>query len=142
MAKFHRNYSGAGIVADFRRLLTTGDVGKLTPRLYHCLTQSGGFIAHFDIHGFRQTYDGRLTELLAGEMYPLADRLRWERMAHLEDSDYRDGMTAGDVMREVSRVAYELAPMVRAREAEQRANAEVAQAHALAARHGLKVVSA
>jgi hypothetical protein len=30
MPKYHRNYSGAGIVADFRRLLTTGDIGKLT----------------------------------------------------------------------------------------------------------------
>jgi hypothetical protein len=30
---YHRNYVGDGVVADFRRLLKTGDVAKLTPRL-------------------------------------------------------------------------------------------------------------
>jgi hypothetical protein len=143
MAKYQRKYSGRGIVSDFRRLLKTGDVSKLTPRLYHCLTLSGGFIAHYDLNGFRATFDGRLGELLAGEFYPLDNPERWapERMQHLEDSVYRDGMTAGDIMRAIAEIGAELAPMVRARETAKRRMAEIA---ALRSRYGvtLEVASA
>lgn len=133
MAKYHCAYSGRGIVADFRRLLETGDMSKLTPRLYNCLTLSGGFIAYFNIDGFRAHYDGRLTELLRGETQSLTDPARFTWPA-LEDTGYRDGVTAGDVMRAIAKIGAEMEWSVRTRETAQRRMAEVVH---LSQRYGI-----
>lgn len=138
MSRFHHNYIGAGIVADFRRLLTTRDMTKLTPRLYNALTLHGGFIAHYSLDGFRATFDGKLGELLAGEFYPLTDPDRFDWPA-LEDSDYRDGMTARDVMRAIAQVGAELAPQVREMERHLRRGAEIAH---LCERYGIDNITA
>lgn len=137
--RFQDKRQGQGVVAAFHRMIQSGDIDKLTPALYHALTMHGGFIAHFDINGFRSVYRGRLTELLAGEFYPLDDPGRWtiDRMRHLEDSGYADGMSAGDVMRDIATIARNGGELVRRREAEQRVAAEVELAKTLAAKHGL-----
>lgn len=139
--RYQYERQGRGVVAAFQRMLQSGDIGKMTPGLYYALTMHGGFIAHFSIDGFRSVYRGRLTELLAGEFYPLDDPERWapERMAHLEDSGYADGMSAGDVMRDIATIGRNGAELVRRREAEQRAAAEIELARTLAAKHGLTV---
>lgn len=139
--RYQDKRQGRGVVAAFQRMVQSGDVDKLTPGLYHALTMHGGFIAHFGLDGFRDHYRGRLTELIAGEFYRLDDLDRWaaERMVHLEDSGYADGMSAGDVMRDVAMIARNGGELVRRREAEQRAAAEVELAKALAAKHGLTV---
>lgn len=140
MAKYHYTRKGAPIVAAFERLLKTGDVEKITPGLYEALHQHGGFIAHFDIYGFRATFRDKLAELLAGEFYRLDDRARWElRMHHLEDTEYSDGMTAGDVMRAIVAIGARYSDFVFKRECAQRDAGEVAILHALADKHGLKV---
>lgn len=114
---FQINRSGRKVVEDFQRLLQTGDMAKLTPGLYYALTQHGGFIAHFDIHGFRATYQDKLSELIEGEMYPLDNTYRWrESMHHLKDSVYTDGMTAHDVMRDISTLADNGRPQIVERE--------------------------
>jgi hypothetical protein len=136
--RYQDKRKGDGIVKAFQRLLQTGDVQKITPGLYHALTMHGGFIAHFGLHGFRAYYRGRLTELLAGEMDPLTDPDRFRRPA-LEDSGYSDGMSAGDVMRDIATIGKNGGDLVREREARQRAEAEVELARQLAAKHGLTV---
>jgi hypothetical protein len=118
--RYLQNRNGKKVVADFRRLLETGDIAKLTPGLYHELSMHGGFIAHFGLHGFRATFDGRLSKLLDGECHPLAVEGRsghfdWPA---LEESGYKDGMSAGEVIREIAAVARELEVTVREREAE------------------------
>jgi hypothetical protein len=133
MATYTHRYNGRGIVADFRRLLKTGDMGKLTPRLYHALTMHGGFIAHFDINGFRATYAGKLSELLRGEFRALTDPDHFNWPA-LEDSVYADGLTAGEIMREIAKVGAEMVETVREREATARRLAEIS---ALTERYGI-----
>lgn len=136
--RYTENRTGAKVVADFRRLLDTGDIAKLTPGLYHVLTMHGGFIAHFDRHNFARIFAGNLAQLLDGEGDPLEDPFHF-RWPALEDSGYSDGMSAGDVMRAIAEVAQELGPMVREREAKAAADHEVAILHALADKHGLRV---
>lgn len=142
MAQYHYKRSGKQVVAAFERLLKTGDVEKITPGLYDVLIQHGGFIAHYDIHVFRATFKNKMTELLAGEFYRLDDPARWEadRMAHLEDADYSDGQTAGDVMRAIARIGARYSNAVQLRERLERGAAEVALARQLAEKHGYKVV--
>lgn len=135
--KYLQKRKGARVVADFQRLMETGDVEKITPGLYHALTMHGGFIAHYDIHGFRATFRDDLGALLRGEFYSLTDPARWERdrMQHLEGSGYTDGLSAGDVMRMIARVgARRHASSVKLREQEMRRLAEVAT---LQARYGV-----
>lgn len=134
--RYPRKQKGDSVVKAFQRLVQTGDVEKITPALYHCLTQSGGFIAHFNLHGFREVYRGRVGELIAGEFYPLDIPARWQvdRMQHLEDSGYADGMSAGDVMRDIATLARNGGGLVRQREETARFDAEVA---ALRARYGI-----
>jgi Protein of unknown function (DUF2958) len=157
--RYPRKYNGRGVVEDFRRLLDTGDTSKLTPRLYDFLTMSGGFIAHFNLNGFRSTYSGRLSELLDGEMTsftrhdpresPYRERLSgqepkvyggapWEG-AHLEDSGYKDGLSAADVMAEVCAVACELEDDVRRREEAQRRGERIGAMRAIAEAEGFTV---
>jgi hypothetical protein len=143
--------NGTKVVADFRRLLQTGDVSKITPGLYHALTMHGGFIAHYGIGGFREHFRGDLTELLAGEMYPLTDSWRWGDeddgsqpgvCDHLRNSVYRDGLTAKDVMRGICKVARELEQTVVARENELRRRAHIALAQQIANEYGVTVTPA
>ncbi len=157
--RYPRKYNGHGVVEDFRRLLDTGDMSKLTPRLYEFLTMSGGFIAHFNLNGFRSTYSGRLSELLDGEMTsftrhdpresPYRERLGgqepkvyggapWEG-AHLEDSGYKDGLSAADVMAEVCAAACELEGDVRRREQTQRRGERIQAMRAIAETEGFSV---
>jgi hypothetical protein len=133
---------GQRVVNDFERLLTTGDVSKITPGLYHALTMHGGFIAHFDIHGFRATYSGKLTDLLRGEYKSLANPESWARdfNTHLEDSGYVDGLSAGDVMRQIARVGARMHATVELRERLERDQAEAELLRQLAERRGMKVV--
>lgn len=138
MFKYQDKRQGDGVVKDFQRLMQTGDVAKITPRLYHALTMHGGFIAHYDIHGFRATYAGRLTELLRGEFQPLTDPDRFNWPA-LEDSGYADGMSAGDVMRDICRVGAAAAEQVRERERQANRLAEIAH---LCRRYGITAFEA
>jgi hypothetical protein len=43
----------------FRKVLDTRDSQKIDKALYHHLYQHCGFIAHYNIHGYRDTYEGR-----------------------------------------------------------------------------------
>lgn len=140
--RYQDRCQGRGVVVDFRRLLTTGDVEKITPRLWRALIQHGGFIAHYDLHGFRTTYRDRLTELLQGECYSLTDPECWARKGYLKESGYADGWSARDVMHAIATVGAELAPMVRAREQTRRDTDEIVLATQLAERHGYKLVQA
>lgn len=159
--RYPRKYNGRGVIEDFRRLLDTGDMSKLTPRLYEFLTMSGGFIAHFNLNGFRSTYSGRLSELLDGEMTsftrhdpresPYRERLGgqepkvyggapWEG-AHLVDSGYKDGLSAADVMAELCAVACELEDEVRRREQAQRRRERIKAMRAIAEAEGFTVAT-
>jgi hypothetical protein len=158
--RYPRKYNGQGVVEDFRRLLESGDMGKLTPRLYDFLTMSGGFIAHFNLEGFRGTYDGKLSDLLDGEMTsftghdprqsPYRARLAGQeeklygggapwQSPHLEDSGYKDGLSAADVMAEVCAVACEMKEKVNQREQAAQRSERIQAMRAIAEAEGFTV---
>ena len=44
------------IVASLRKVFQTGDINNLSKSAYNFLYQSSGFIAHFNLYGFRDRY--------------------------------------------------------------------------------------
>jgi hypothetical protein len=44
------------IVSSFKRIFQTNDINNLTPTAYRYIYQAGGFIAHYNLHGFRDAY--------------------------------------------------------------------------------------
>lgn len=44
------------IVASVQRVFKTGDISKLTKVAYQHITLNMGFIAHYNVHGFREHY--------------------------------------------------------------------------------------
>lgn len=133
--RYQHKRTGAKVIADFRRLLETGDMSKLTPGLYKTLSLHGGFIAHFNIDGFRHTFDGQLTNLIGGEAHCLTDANDVLYPA-LNDSGYSDDMSAHEVMQGIVEVARELEPVVRERERQAAQQQRLAVLHALAEQEG------
>lgn len=130
--------SGAGVAKDFERLLKTGDIAKLTPRLYHHLVQYFGFIAHYDIHGFRSEYAGRLVALLHGEGDDLRDLDRARRRVDYRSSIYeRDELTAGQVNISLCEIAVRYYDQVYARELAAERERDMRQMRSIAAKYNL-----
>lgn len=44
------------IVASFRKVFQTGDISHLTKSAYNFIYQASGFIAHYNLYGFRDEY--------------------------------------------------------------------------------------
>jgi hypothetical protein len=94
------------VIGAFRRYLESDDPAKITQPLRDFLMMVGGFIAHFDLHGFRGAYPHAallLEELrtYSGEMGLLVSGVRpAERV-------YRDGMTDAEVSVELYRLIEE-----------------------------------
>jgi hypothetical protein len=100
------SYRGASVVGAFRRYLESDDPAKITAPLRDFLMMACGFIAHFDLHGFRGAYPHAalmLEELRAysGEMKLLVDGIRPASRV------YRDGMTDAEISVEFSRLINE-----------------------------------
>ena len=44
------------VVKNFQEIIENKDIGRMTKELYEFLILHCGFIAHYDIHGFKATY--------------------------------------------------------------------------------------
>lgn len=126
---------GKSIVSAFRRYLETGDSAKITKALYDFLMMKCGFIAHYDIHGFRGVYRDPAA-LLA-----VFDRSPWDRPVEHSASVYTDGMFDQEVYRQMVETADERREQVVAASVASREADEVATAEALARKHGFRLVS-
>lgn len=127
---------GKGIVAAWRRYLESGDTGKITPALYHFISMKCGYIAHYDLNGFRHVYADP-AQMLKGELYATV----WEAGGYggpVEHSAsvYTDGMTDQDVYKQMVLIAEELRVMVFQRSATNLAANELVLAEHLARKHG------
>ena len=91
---------GYGVIRSLEMFLETGDSSKINRGLYDELTQHCGFMAHYDIHGFRRRFDGRPELLLQGEFYSLAE-MRDPISSYL----YTDGLSSFEVVKEFRRIA-------------------------------------
>ncbi|QHW35575.1 hypothetical protein GZH47_32335 (plasmid) [Paenibacillus rhizovicinus] len=108
----------------FEKVVDTRDSQKIDKVLYHHLYQHAGFIAHYDIHGYRETY--------AGEGF-LAF------IDHFAQYPYLGYGSHGEFNRRLREYVLEHAEDIRgdfARKADQK---ELALLNALAAKHGVTV---
>ena len=71
--EFSVGRGGFGVIRSLERFLETGDASKINRGLYQELTSHCGFIAHYDLHGFRRRFDGLPNLLLRGEFYDLQE---------------------------------------------------------------------
>jgi hypothetical protein len=56
-------YNVKAIVNNVKLVFKTRDINKLNGTAYRFITLYHGFIAHYDLGGFRNTYQGLLTQL-------------------------------------------------------------------------------
>lgn len=131
--------TGRGIVSAWRRYLESGDAEKVTPALYQFIQMKCGYIAHFNLHGFRSVYADP-ARMLEGEMYPNVWRAggRGGPVEH-SASVYTDGWTDQEVYKQMVEIAESLREQVFARSIEATANAELRLARDLAAKHGYSI---
>jgi hypothetical protein len=124
---------GRAIVEAFRRYISSGDAENLTHALYDFLHLQCGFIAHFDLHGFRARYadpadliEGR-HEMLAAPHPPANEHV------------YADGMLSSEVYAAISALIADYGVQARRRRATRIHQNELAVVRALAEKHGLEV---
>lgn len=139
--KVHREQvKGEPIVEAFRRYLETGDSAKITRALYRHL-QGCGYIAHYDIQGFRRVYDNP-AKLLAGERYDStwtvegAGTEAWpvEHSQHV----YTDGLTTGGIHSRMVCIAERMRARVERRSAERQRTEKLALARQIAVEPEMK----
>lgn len=73
------------IVNSFKTVFLTGDIEKLTPAAYKYIYQASGFIAHYNLHGFRDAY--REVTLLKQDILRQAESNLWKNFSP-QDKDY------------------------------------------------------
>lgn len=141
------NCTGASIVAQFRRYVETGDSAKIGRALYvFSHATGGGFsdIAHYDLEGYRRSYSH---PALYVECVVLAAWPAWPESyrEHPEGyhcaTVYRDGMTSGDVVHAIVKIALEQRDRLIADLQAQRDAADLAEAQRLADRLGMRLVA-
>lgn len=131
-------YKGDTVLKQFQSYLQTRDSAKIGRALYDFLMMREGFIAHFDIHGFRATYREPL--LLLGE---LRARLYNGPSVYADGSHvtsvYADDMTDVQISDGLRVMTKQALPQLERAYAEGRRAADIALVHELADRHGLSV---
>jgi len=58
-----------GIIRSVEAVFRTGDIDRLTKAAYEFIILHHGFIAHYNIGGFKATYDGRIDEFAKNLIY-------------------------------------------------------------------------
>jgi len=58
-----------GIIKSVEAIFRTGNINRLTQEAYKFITLHHGFIAHYDIGGFRAVYDGIINEFAKNLIY-------------------------------------------------------------------------
>lgn len=135
---------GKQVVSAFRRFLESGDAQKITPALYHFLMQRCGFIAHYDIHGFRGTYADPadlLDRSEEGGPLMFSGGFMDEPMIRGQEHVFTDGMTVAEVWAGMRKVAVldGLRAQARLRREKCQEALELATLRMLAEKHGLTV---
>ena len=100
---------GASVVSSWNRYLLSGDSQKITKSLYTFLTMKCGYIAHFDIHGFRSNF-ANPQDLLRGESSPATWDPHSDMGRPVEHSQYvySDGKSSDEVYQEMLNIVEEL----------------------------------
>jgi len=128
--------TGKGVVAEFKRYVTTCDPQKIGNGLYHWSIYDGpGDIAHFNLYGFRSVYlhPALYLELL---LFPWLDRDPRIPNPYV----YTDALTSYDLRDQIKEIAVQYRARVNRQFAETKKQRELAEANELAARYGMTLV--
>ena len=91
------------VVRNFRKVIEARDISVMKKELYQFLILNCGFIAHYDIRGFKETY--RRPETFAGVFIRHFDceNKYFNRVYPCDDDPYREtGYTKADIKRELA----------------------------------------
>ena len=127
---FACRFAGERVVRQFARYLERADPNQIGPALYDHLMMREGFIAHFDLQGFRHAY--REPVVLLDELAH-AFRPRWVSRVHA------DGMSDVEVSTRIHALARQHQERVLAEARVRLRERELAEAQRLAARHGYQL---
>jgi hypothetical protein len=89
------------IVNSISRVIHTGDIDNLTKSAYNYLNLCSGFIAHYNLHGFRHHYEN--VDDLVYDLQCNAGMNQWTNFRP-GDRDYEYMMQKRDVYNEIIRV--------------------------------------
>lgn len=128
------NRKGSGVVRAFERYLRTADPEKITPALRdYLMMRESGFIAHYDLHGFRRVYADP-----ANMLRDLGYSWGGFQPTHSQYA-YTDGMTSVEVRIQMQALVRDLMDEVLTRSSDANRERELAAARELAARHGFEL---
>jgi hypothetical protein len=93
------------VTKNFQEVIETKDTGRMTKELYEFLILHCGFIAHFDINGFKATY--RSPQDFAGVFIRHFDREHpyYNGVYACHEAPYKNtGMTKAEIKREFEKI--------------------------------------
>jgi len=90
------------ILASFKRIFSTGDIEHLTSTAYKYIYLSSGFIAHYNLYGFRDAYQN--TSLLRQDILSNAQANTWSNFTPA-DKNYDYYMSKAEVYKELVKLA-------------------------------------
>jgi len=94
------------VIRNFKEVIENRDIDRMGKELYHFLTLYCGFIAHYDINGFKATYRSPVdfAEVFIKHFDP--QHPYHSRIYACDEQPYRDtGLTKAKIKREFDRVA-------------------------------------
>jgi hypothetical protein len=91
------------IINSLTRVFKTGNIDKLTKAAYNFLYLSSGFIAHYNIHGFRDEY--RSVNDLRWNIIRNADANQWSNFSPGE-RDYDYYMSKARIYKQLVKMAH------------------------------------
>lgn len=90
------------ILSSFKRVFATGNIENLTNTAYKYIYLASGFIAHYNLHGFRDAYQD--VSRLRGDILFSAQSNTWRNFTPA-DKDYDYYMAKADVYKDLVSLA-------------------------------------
>lgn len=136
------------IVNNVRKVLEQADIGLLRPQTYHFITLHMGFIAHYNLDGFKAEY--RDLRLFCRNLQTSEGRDNYDyndqwaerllvRAINATVPEETDAWKVAYTIKDIVALAREYAPNIRATFDEAQKEQELAQARSLAAKHGYRL---
>jgi hypothetical protein len=93
------------VIRNFKEVIESRDIDRMSKELYHFLTLYCGFIAHYDINGFKATYKAPrdFAEIFIKHFDP--SHPYHSRIYACDEQPYKEtGLTKAEIKREFERI--------------------------------------
>jgi len=93
------------VVKNFRKVIESRDINKMNKELYQFLNLHCGFIAHYDINGFKSVYSAPKDFAEVFIRHFDNEHRYFNGIYHCHEEQYEDtGFTKGDIKEEFNRI--------------------------------------